>query len=105
MNINLHIERMILDGLPLTSGQGAVVQTAIETELARLLEANSRWVFPDLRDGGTMPSVRAGSFLLAEKSSPAQVGHQIAGVLATTLGVATRGPSAATFLNQPTINH
>jgi hypothetical protein len=105
MNTNVHIERLILDGLPLTSGHGAVVQAAIETQLARLLGANPGGIFPDLRNGQTMPSVQAGSLPLADKSSPAQIGHQIAGVLATTLGAATRGPSAVTCLNQPTINH
>jgi hypothetical protein len=89
MNINVHIERLILDGLPLTSSQGAVVQTAIEMELARLLGANPGGILPDLRDGGTMPSVRAGGLPLADKSSPAQIGHQIAGILATTLRAAT----------------
>ena len=37
MNINLHIERLMLDGLPVASGEAALVQTALEAELGRLL--------------------------------------------------------------------
>ena len=37
MNINLHIERLMLDGLSVASGQATIVQTAIEAELGRLL--------------------------------------------------------------------
>jgi hypothetical protein len=37
MNINLHIERLVLDGLAIGSGGAALVQTAAESELARLL--------------------------------------------------------------------
>ena len=37
MRINVHIERLILDGLPVTSLQGPEVGAAVETELARLL--------------------------------------------------------------------
>ena len=37
MNINLHIERLILDGLPIEPRQRAQVQAAVEAELARLL--------------------------------------------------------------------
>jgi hypothetical protein len=37
MNINLHIERLVLDGLTIGSGGAALVQTAAESELGRLL--------------------------------------------------------------------
>ena len=37
MNINLHIERLMLDGLSIAIGEGALVQTAVEAELERLL--------------------------------------------------------------------
>jgi len=37
MNINLHIERLVLNGLAVGSGEAALVQTAVESELGRLL--------------------------------------------------------------------
>jgi hypothetical protein len=40
MNINLHIERLVLDGLAVGSGRAALVQTAVESELGRLLTSS-----------------------------------------------------------------
>ena len=37
MNINLHIERLVLDGLPLTASHAAEIRSAIESELAHRL--------------------------------------------------------------------
>ena len=37
MNINIHIERLVLDGLPVAGPDSSIVQVAIETELARAL--------------------------------------------------------------------
>ena len=76
MNINLHIERLILDGLPITRGQGPLVQAAVETELARLL--TERGITSGLQSGGAMPSVRAGGIQLTAENNPTQMGQQIA---------------------------
>jgi hypothetical protein len=76
MNVNLRIERLILDGLPLTRGQGPQVQAAVEAELARLLTAHG--LAPSLEAGGALPSVRAGALELQAGSTPAQIGQQIA---------------------------
>jgi hypothetical protein len=40
MNINLHIERLVLDGLAVGSGQAGLVQTAVESELGRLVTSS-----------------------------------------------------------------
>jgi hypothetical protein len=37
--VSLHIERLVLHGLPLTAGQGARMQASLERELARLVAA------------------------------------------------------------------
>jgi hypothetical protein len=37
MNLTLHIERLVLDGLPVTSSNGVLLQAAVEAELGRLL--------------------------------------------------------------------
>ena len=76
MNINLHIERLILDGLPLGAGQGALVQGALEVELARLLMQGG--IAPGLESDGAVPSVRANAIQLTAQSSPAKMGQQIA---------------------------
>lgn len=76
MNINLHIERLVLNGLPIAHHDGPLVQAAVEAELSRLLTAQG--LSPTLSNGGAMPAVRGDSIQLARESSPAQLGMQIA---------------------------
>jgi hypothetical protein len=76
MNIRIHIERLILEGLPITHSQVPLVQAAVESELARLLTENG--LGESLQAGGAMPSVRANGMQLASGSKPAQIGTQIA---------------------------
>ena len=76
MNINLHIERLILDGLPLAPAHGAQVQAAIEAELSRLLTAGG--LHASLQSGVALPGVRADALQLNADSSPKQIGRQIA---------------------------
>jgi hypothetical protein len=75
MNIHLHIERLILDGLPIERNQASHVQAAVEAELTRLLGANG--LAADLQEGGAIPSVRANGIQITN-SNPAQIGTQIA---------------------------
>jgi hypothetical protein len=84
MNINLHIERLILDGLPIGHGQGSFVKAAVEAELSRLLAAKG--LNPDLLSGGMIPTVQADSIQLSGGSSPAALGHQIAQALYGGIG-------------------
>lgn len=76
MNINLHIERLILDGLPLAHAQGPLVQAAVEAELSRLLSAGG--LHSSLQSGIAVPSVRADAVSLNTGSNPQQIGQQIA---------------------------
>ena len=76
MNINLHIERLILDGLPVEAGHGAAIREAVETELARLLAGEDS---ANHLSGGAVPSVRAAEIRLAQRDTPGQLGRQIAG--------------------------
>ena len=77
MNINVHIERLILDGLPVARHQAPLIQTAVEAELARLLVADG--LAPSLKaGGGATPSVNAPSIQFTSASSPTQLGQQIA---------------------------
>ena len=84
MNINLQIERLILDGLPITRGQSPLVQAAIETELSRLLA--ERGLASSLQSGGAMPNVRADSIQLTRESKPSQIGRQIAQAVHGSIG-------------------
>lgn len=76
MKINLHVERLILDGLPVSSHQAPLVQAAVEAELARLL--TSERLAGTLNSGGATPRVNAPGIQLHSDNSPAQLGRQIA---------------------------
>jgi len=75
MNIKLHIERLVLEGLPVTRSQGPLVQAAVEAELSRLLTEGG--LAAELAAGGAVPSVLAEGIKLAG-SSPANIGRQVA---------------------------
>jgi hypothetical protein len=76
MNINLHIERLVLDGLPIEQHEANLIQAIVETELASLLmvqEPGARSNFVS----GALPRVTAPPIQLTSHS-PAHVGEQIA---------------------------
>jgi hypothetical protein len=75
MNIKLHIERLVLEGLPLGRSQGPLVQAAVEAELARLLSEGG--LAAELAAGGAVPSVPAEGIKLAG-GGPGDMGRQIA---------------------------
>jgi hypothetical protein len=76
MNISVHIERLVLDVLPITPAQRPLLQRAVETDLAHLLGAEG--LSPALQVGGALPSLRAGSIQPAHEANPVQLGQQIA---------------------------
>jgi hypothetical protein len=76
MNINLHIERLVLDGLPVERNQGPHVQAAVEAELTRLLAQNGMGT--DLQIGGAVPQLETNAMRLSTGNSPTQMGRQIA---------------------------
>jgi hypothetical protein len=82
MNIHLHIERVVLDGVPVD--QPRSLRKALERELtSRLTEGG---LSPDLRSGGAMPHVRGGAIELGQGSPSARLGTQIAGAVYRGIG-------------------
>jgi hypothetical protein len=75
MNINLHIERLVLDGLSLSPDHRHLLQASVTTELTRLLN-----------NGGLDPSLAGGNALARQSTNgiqftgnnPMQLGQQIA---------------------------
>jgi hypothetical protein len=76
MNINLHIERLVLEGLPLTRAQGPVVQRAVELELTRLFAVAG--IGAGLRSGGMIPRATGDAMQFERETTPRQLGTQIA---------------------------
>jgi hypothetical protein len=88
MNIQLHIERLVLDGVGVAPGQRALVQAAVEAELARLLAQGG--LAQGLAAGGALPSVRAGAIQLANDGDPQRMGTQIAQSVYSGIGQADK---------------
>ena len=76
MNINVHIERLILKDITVPHHQQPVLQVAVETELIRLLASDG--LGKDLFSGGTLPQIYASTIQLSSDNNPAHLGRQIA---------------------------
>ena len=76
MNINLHIERLILDGVNIPPNQRDLLQASVETELTRLFTTGG--LSPSLAGGIALPSVAANSIPLTGNNDPVQLGQHIA---------------------------
>jgi hypothetical protein len=87
MNLELHIERLVLDGLPLNHRQGAILQNALERELSRLLKLHGIAT----PTGSAVPHLPIAAIQLSARSQPAQWGRQIARTLYT--GIANSPPA------------
>ena len=71
--VSLHIERLVLNGVPLASGSITQLQHALQNELTRLLGQDGR-----VHAGGALHSLNAPGFLMTGDSAPADLGRQIA---------------------------
>lgn len=76
MNVNLHIERLILDGVEIQPGQQHSLATAVESELVRLLSAGG--LSRELTAGGALPSIKANGIELSNGLNQIGLGKQIA---------------------------
>ena len=76
MNINLHIERLVLDGVNIAPGQRHLLQASVETELARLLTDGG--LAPGLAQGTALPRLSTSGIQLTGGNNPTQLGRQIA---------------------------
>lgn len=83
MNVDLHIERLILEGIDLDPAHRPVLQAALEAELGRLIAAGG---VGGLAAGGAVPAVRAGGIEMGGDGDPAQLGRQIAGAVYGGIG-------------------
>jgi hypothetical protein len=89
MKLQVHIERLVLEGLPVTSSHGPLIQQAVEKELARLLE--TRGLSDELRSGGAVPQVAAGSLQFGTDQRPAGLGQGIARAVHQGIGQPQKG--------------
>lgn len=84
MNIQLHIERLILDGVDLSPGQRHLLQTGVEMELTRLLGEGG--LATQLMAGGAQARIVSPSISLDGGVGTAEFGQQIAGAVYAGIG-------------------
>lgn len=78
MKVHLHIERLIVDGLPISTAQGALLKAALSSELARLFETQ-HW--NEQLKSESLPQLRGDSFAHRAEDSPRQLGNKIAAAI------------------------
>ena len=83
MNLTVHIERLILDGIAVEPRQLAPLQAALAAGLTRLLGDNT--LAARLSVGGAVTTLRATPIQLAPHGSPDHLGAQIAHAVAGSL--------------------
>ena len=76
MTINLHIDRLVLDGIALAPNQRHLLQASIEAELTRLLTQGG--LHPQLNDGLSVPRLKTAQIDLSANINSTQLGQQIA---------------------------
>lgn len=84
MNIELHIDRLVLEGLPLESRHGPHLRQAIESELHRLLQAQG--LSADLQTRQSLRRVQAPTIQLGGSEQPQSLGQQIAQSIYSGIG-------------------
>jgi hypothetical protein len=77
VNVRVHIERLVLDGLPVGRAQAGAVRAAVEAELARLLGERGLGEV----SGGAVDRLPGGVMQVGEGARPAEVGGRIAEAL------------------------
>jgi hypothetical protein len=73
---HIMVDRLVLDGITLAARERPLLQTAVETELARLLGENG--LSSGLLTGGAMSVLPGGSVQLSQQPDPIALGQQIA---------------------------
>jgi hypothetical protein len=86
MRINVHIERLILEDLPVATSQAPGFQVAVEDELARLVAANG--LSHEFRHGATVFQMYAGPVQIERETRPVKFGQSIARALYGAIGSA-----------------
>ena len=86
MNIHVHIDRIILDGIATTADQTGVVESAVNDELVRLLAVHG--ISAAIVQAGNVPSLQGGPLQVRPDTPPAAlgvgIGHAIHRGLLTT---------------------
>jgi len=84
MSINLHIERLVLDGLTLHTYQKAELKTVVESELKRLLVLKG--INSEVQSAHGLRVVSGGSIDVENTSQSTSLGRQIGNAVYRGIG-------------------
>lgn len=76
LKINLHIERMVLDGLPIETGERQLLQESVKSELTRMLMKNG--LSSHLTDSKVLARISAKQMQLGSDDDTTRIGRKIA---------------------------
>jgi hypothetical protein len=76
MKVRIHIERLVLEGLPVARGGSALLQAAVESELSRLVGEGG--IHSSLVSGGALAHAAGDRMEFQSGAKPAALGAQIA---------------------------
>ena len=82
--IALHVDRLVLDGIPLSGRDRQLLQVAVEAELTRLLSEGG--LAAPLQAGGALHGIAASGIWLQRGDGPAALGRQIASAVYGGIG-------------------
>jgi len=75
MNIHLHIDELVLEGLPPNATDADTVKAAVAAELARMFAGGD--LAPGLRHGGARPPVATDDIHLGKDGNATDLGRRI----------------------------
>jgi len=84
MNVNLHIDRLVLDGLDLDHHQRPLLQAAVQAELGRLLTAGG--LSNEITNAGAIPRVAGNAIEVQQQHGPRDTGRRIAASVYGAIG-------------------
>jgi hypothetical protein len=83
MTIDVHIQRLVLDGMPPMADTRAV-RSALRRELVRLLQTGG--LSDEIRIGGALPHLRGDAIHVQPAALPQRFGEQVAGAVHGAIG-------------------
>lgn len=84
MNVHVHIERVMLDGVPFGGADQAILARALSGELRRLIEA--RGIPPALMSAGAIPRLRSAPASMPVAPGPTAAGCSMARAVYASFG-------------------
>jgi hypothetical protein len=88
-SVQVHIERLVLDGLPIDRSQSGLIQRAVESALGGMLESGGLSELSSRAE----PYLRADSLRLTPGVSPRVLGQQIGAALYEVLNQSQQPPT------------